>query len=114
MALDIERYYAERADEYERIYAKPERQQDLARLRRELPALLSDRDVLEVACGTGYWTHLVAARARTVTAIDVNREVLAIAASKPCARNNVAFLKRDVYQAGTLPQAYSGGLAAFW
>ena len=39
-------YYARRANEYERIYAKPERQADLAQLRFDVPALLKDELVL--------------------------------------------------------------------
>ena len=50
-------YYRRRAGEYEAIYAKPERQADLARLRSSIPARLAGRRVLEVACGTGYWTR---------------------------------------------------------
>ena len=30
---DLRKYYARRASEYERVYAKPERQGDIARLR---------------------------------------------------------------------------------
>ena len=46
-------YYARRAEEYEQIYQKPERQAKLALLKACLVKLLAGRDVLEVACGTG-------------------------------------------------------------
>ena len=36
--LDMQRYYAQRVHEYERIYAKPERQADLAAIKAWLPA----------------------------------------------------------------------------
>ena len=49
----LEKYYARRASEYERIYDKEERQPELAWLRNRLPELFADRTVLEVACGTG-------------------------------------------------------------
>src|SRR5712692_10327984 len=57
---EMREYYARRAVEYERVYAKPERQDDLARLRRLLQADLAGHDVLEIACGTGYWTTAIA------------------------------------------------------
>ena len=53
-------YYARRAQEYEQIYQKPERQIKLALLKAYLIKLLAERDVLEVACGTGYWTAFLA------------------------------------------------------
>lgn len=114
MSEDLENYYAQRAAEYERIYDKPERQKDLAHLRAELPRLLRDHDVLEVACGTGYWTQLVAELAFSITAIDINSEVLEIAAAKHYPRGNVSFLEDDVYRLNTLETRHSAGLAAFW
>ncbi len=53
-------YYAKRASEYERIYEKPERQNDLEILRNLFRKTLAGRNVLEIACGTGYWTQVVA------------------------------------------------------
>ena len=49
-------YYAQRAAEYERVYFKPERQDDLRRMEAELAAPFAGRRVLEIACGTGWWT----------------------------------------------------------
>jgi ABC-type multidrug transport system fused ATPase/permease subunit len=76
---NLESYYARRAAEYEKIFDKPERQADLARMRADIPALFKDERVLEIACGTGYWTPLIAAQARSVVALDYNKETLAIA-----------------------------------
>jgi SAM-dependent methyltransferase len=103
-------YYAARATEYERIYDKPERQADLAELRRRIPQYFAGRNVLEVACGTGYWTREIAAAARSVTATDVNKEVLAIARSKGLPPERVRFESADVYH---LPERYVGFNAAF-
>eukprot|EP01030_Chromulinospumella_sphaerica_P032360 gene32360-33098_t len=79
VATEMTDYYARRAQDYEAIYAKPERQTDLAALRLRLPALLVGRHVYEVACGTGYWTQFVAPAAASVFATDYNEEVLALA-----------------------------------
>ena len=111
---NLEEYYARRANEYERIYAKPERQADLARLRETLPSLLDGRRILEIACGTGYWTRFVASRAASILATDVNEEVLALARRKDYARGNVAFARFDVYSGDSLPGPFDAGLAAFW
>ncbi len=107
-------YYARRAHEYERIYDKPERQVDLTSLRESIPSLLAGRDVLEIACGTGFWTQFVATRAASVLATDVNEEVLALARRKSYPRDNVAFELLDIYSEGDLPRRFDAGLAAFW
>ncbi len=106
-------YYARRAGEYERIYARPERQRDLALMRETVPALLAGRDVLEIACGTGYWTAAIAPRARSVLAIDVNEEVLAIARARP-GMERVELRRMDLHDAPALERRFDGALAAFW
>lgn len=42
-------YYRTRAPVYDRVYAYPERQADIAHLAESLPPLFSGRQVLEVA-----------------------------------------------------------------
>ena len=76
-------YYARRAAGYERIYAKPERQDELRALEAALPALFEGRRVLEIACGTGWWTPHGAQRAAAWLATDLNPETMAIARTKP-------------------------------
>src|SRR4051812_47324167 len=83
----LQAYYAARANEYDKIYDKPERQADLRLIERWLPALLSGKTVLEVACGTGYWTRLIAPAASSVVAIDSAPETLRIAEQRVPAGN---------------------------
>lgn len=110
----MQAYYAQRAAEYEAIYDKPERQADLAQLRAELPALFEARTVLEVACGTGYWTARIAARAHSVLGVDAVDEVLDIARAKPYARSNVRFERADAYVLPAWPLRFSACFAGFW
>ncbi len=49
-------YYAQRAAIYERVYLKPERQEDLRAIDAWLPAQFSGRRVLELSCGACWWT----------------------------------------------------------
>jgi SAM-dependent methyltransferase len=113
-ATEMTDYYARRAQEYEAIYAKPERQADLAALRIRLPALLAGRHVYEVACGTGYWTQFVAQEAASVFATDYNEEVLAIARTKTLPPGRVTFARGDAFAPPPAPVACDGALAAFW
>jgi len=107
-------YYAKRAAEYERIYAKPERQADLASLRSRMAALFAGRSVLEVACGTGYWTELVAPHVRSITAIDYAEETLAIARAKKYPPNRVQFAQGDAYALPDFRRRHDALFAVFW
>jgi ubiquinone/menaquinone biosynthesis C-methylase UbiE len=110
---ELQRYYADRAAEYDLVYERPERQADLAALRAWLPGRFTGAHVLEVACGTGYWTQYVASAAAEVLALDLAPEMLALARSRP-ANVPVRFLVADAYR---LPRGLGGfdaALAAFW
>jgi demethylmenaquinone methyltransferase/2-methoxy-6-polyprenyl-1,4-benzoquinol methylase len=106
-------YYAQRAAEYERIYAKPERQADLAALKARIGKMFAGKRVLELACGTGYWTDVIAATAAQVTALDLNEEVLEIARTKPNAAK-VSFLRGSAYEIPDQGRAHDALFAGFW
>lgn len=114
MPTDLARYYARRAAEYERIYHKPERRHDLALLREQIPPLFAGRVVLELACGTGYWTEQIARVARSVVATDLNPEVLALAQRKDYPAANVRFVRADAFDLGTVGGRFSAAFAGFW
>ncbi len=107
-------YYARRAAEYERIYAKPERQADLAVLKTRIGKLSAGKKVLELACGTGYWTQVMAAGAAQVTAIDVNEEVLRIARTKSYPEERVQFISGDCYSPPVADRSHNALFAGFW
>lgn len=79
---DMSAYYVQRAAVYERVYSKPERQVDLRAMEAWLPAQFAGRRVLEVACGTGWWTPQAARDATSWLATDLNPETLALARHK--------------------------------
>ena len=111
-SVSIIDYYAQRANEYERIYQKPERQSDLAKLKQLFQELLSGQSILEIACGTGYWTQAVSQTASSITATDFNEEVLQIARKKDYGCT-VDFRKADAF-ALNLQEKFSAGLAVAW
>ncbi|HUQ29170.1 MAG TPA: methyltransferase domain-containing protein [Usitatibacter sp.] len=110
----LERYYSKRAAEYEQIYQKPERQHELEWLRGRIPDLLARRTVLEVACGTGYWTQFIARKAGLVHACDINDSVLEIAADKPIPKDRVHFFKADAIALEGVPAGCDAAFAGFW
>ena len=106
-------YYAARAAEYDEIYRKPERQADLREIEQWLPAVFAGRSVLEVACGTGYWTSFIAPSASRVVAIDAAPETLRIAAGR-VARGKVEFVVGDAYALPLSGRRLQGAFAGFW
>lgn len=107
-------YYARRAAEYERIYAKPERQADLRAMAAALAAPFAGRRVLELACGTGWWTPHGAARAAHWRATDLNPETLAVARSKPLPPA-VRLQRADAYTLAELgDETFDAAFAGFW
>jgi SAM-dependent methyltransferase len=107
-------YYGRRAAEYERIYQKPERQEDLDRLAGLMRRFLDGQDVLELACGTGYWTVRLAPVARSIFAIDANADVLALAARKDYPPGKVTLATMDAFDVNGIAGQFTAGLAGFW
>ena len=112
--MTIASYYAKRATEYERVYAKPERQADLSALRTRIGRMFAGRNVLELACGTGWWTPVIAQSAAKVTALDVNDEVLEIARGKQLPAGKVEFVKGSAYEIPDFGRVHNGLFAGFW
>jgi ubiquinone/menaquinone biosynthesis C-methylase UbiE len=106
-------YYSLRAGEYDQIYAKAERQTDLRAMERWLPPLLAGCEVLEVACGTGYWTQFLAPVAQRVVAIDAAAEPLAIARQR-IQDERVTFLQGDAFRIPGNLGRFDAGFAGFW
>lgn len=107
-------YYARRAQEYERIYARPERQVELRALEAALPRAFAGRTVLEIACGTGWWTLHGARDAKSWLATDLNASTLHIARSKsmPAA---VRFAELDAFTFhGLAGQRFDAAFAGCW
>jgi ubiquinone/menaquinone biosynthesis C-methylase UbiE len=108
-------YYAARAEEYEAVYAKPERQADLRLLEAWLPGVFAGRRVLEVAAGTGWWTVHGARDAAFWLATDLNPETLALARAKPAMPRCVRFATADAYTLDGLgPQRFDAAFVGFW
>lgn len=116
MALkhDIEEYYNKRAQQYDEIYLRDERQGDISSLKSILKNLLSEHDVLEVAAGTGFWTEAIAQTARSVTAVDLSEEMQKVAMEKSYRKKNVRFQTADAYSLDSVSGSFSAGFSGFW
>ncbi len=111
----MEEYYRRRAEEFEAVYhrADPARRAEIKLFIQATREALRGRRVLEVACGTGYWTQFVSQTAREIAATDSAEEVLNIARRKTY-HCPVDFHLEDAYTLPFEAKAFDGGLANFW
>jgi SAM-dependent methyltransferase len=114
-------YYDQRAPVYEAIYERddPARNAELISMAEELRVRFRDRDVLEVACGTGYWTSRYADVTRRVVGVDAAQGMLDEARRKSLPPQ-VTLVLGDAYalEAATAdaghPGPFDAGTAMFW
>lgn len=107
-------YYAIGAHDYERVYDKPERQDDLDELHEKVAEALRGHTVLEIACGTGYWTETVAASAKSVLATDINPQMLELAKARGLDDAKVTFSLADAFDLPADIGQFTACFAGFW
>ncbi len=112
---DIVDYYRRRAGEYDEIYEwrDPHRQEEQELLGDAMKRSLRGRRVLEVACGTGYWTEVLSESARMITATDIGEEVIELAKKKRY-HCPVRFKREDAYDLSFDDASFDGGFAFSW
>jgi demethylmenaquinone methyltransferase/2-methoxy-6-polyprenyl-1,4-benzoquinol methylase len=107
-------YYKRRAAYYERVYHKPERQDDLRAMEAWIATPFANRHVLEIACGTGWWTPFAARDAKSWLATDLNPETMDVARAKPMPAS-VRFATVDAYTLAELgEQRFDAAFAGCW
>src|SRR4051812_8942366 len=97
VSTDIGAYYADCASGSEASYALPERQNEMAILRQRITDILQGQHVLELACGSGYWTAQLAPTVASIIATDLRSEVIVEAAKKNLPTDKVQFALADAY-----------------
>lgn len=113
-ATDMADYYRRRAAYYERVYHKPERQADLRAMEAWVADAFAGRRVLELACGTGWWTPHGASRAVHWLATDLHPETMAVARHKPLPAT-VEFAVVDAYGLDGLEgRSFDAAFAGCW
>ena len=116
MICRMQEYYDRRAKEYESVYHRddPVRQGEIREMGIAVEDAMRGRRVLEVACGTGYWTQHAVKTAEHITAVDAAPETLEIARSKHLPRDKVNFQLGDAYKLDAIGERFNAGLAMFW
>lgn len=83
-------------------------------MRALVGAAFREQDVLEISCGTAYWTEAFASSVRSVVACDINSEVLDIARAKKWGPARVEFIQADSYALPDFARRFSGAFSGFW
>lgn len=112
----LNEYYSKRAKEYDEIYYR----QDKVRLKEQkflaeyISKTFRERYVLELACGTGFWTKHLMKSANKILATDYSSNMLEIASSRLAKNSNIILLQADAYNPPISFPKYNAAMANFW
>lgn len=99
----LNEYYSKRAKEYDSIYKRP----DKIRLKEQkfladyIASIFKGKYVLEIACGTGYWTKYLLKSAKKILATDYSEEMLEVASHLLSKNSKITLLQADAYNPPT-------------
>ncbi|HMK47379.1 MAG TPA: class I SAM-dependent methyltransferase [Methanocella sp.] len=113
---DLYECYDAIAGDYEGIYRRDDkvRAAELNVIAAGMCESLRGRRVLEVACGTGFWTGIASREAAHIVALDISPRALAVAQSKALPQEVVEFSIHDAYDLASVHGTYDAGMANFW
>jgi len=112
----VAEYYAARAKEYDLTagYCDPVAGKARDVLRAAFRKAMENRSVLEIACGTGYWTEVVSRVASSVLATDISDAMLGLARRRLAGLGNVRFQVADAYSLHGVPCGFTAAFAHWW
>ena len=112
---ETEKYYNKRAREYEQIYFRDDtaRRKEIADEAERLKKLTGGCRVLELACGTGYWTQSMSEAAGSIDAVDLSPEMLGEAQKKTYGCP-VTFTQSDLHTYQAEAGVYDVVALGFW
>ncbi len=116
LVVEMNDYYQARApwhDHYMSYTSNTDMESLLAPIIADITPYIVDRDVLEIACGTGNWTQVLAQRAHAVLGTDGSAAMLARARMKSYG-DNLTFALADAYTLNTVQHTFSAAFAADW
>lgn len=91
----VAKYYAQLGEALEDKYLEPDMDEDIDDMSIHLGNLLAGHKVLELGCGTGFWTEVAAESAESVLAVDINPSLIEIARERPMTEGKVSFRVAD-------------------
>jgi ubiquinone/menaquinone biosynthesis C-methylase UbiE len=91
----VAKYYALLGEAVEDKYLEPDMDEDIDDMSIHLGNVLAGHTVLELGCGTGFWTEVAAEAAQSVLALDINANLVDIARERGMPEGKVSFRVAD-------------------
>lgn len=91
----VAKYYALLGEALEDKYLEPDMGDDIDDMSIHLGNVLAGHTVLELGCGTGFWTEVAAESAASVLAVDINAPLIDIARERGMPEGKVSFRVAD-------------------
>jgi len=112
----VARYYAERAPVYDETagYTDPEAEELRIPIKARYQEMFSGHTVLEIACGTGYWTPTITEGAVSVLGVDIDPSLITQAQARCKHLTNVTFQVADAYTLYGVPAGFTAAFAHWW
>jgi protein-L-isoaspartate O-methyltransferase len=113
---NVVKYYNERASVYDITagYANPEAEKLREPIKARFHETFRGRKVLEISCGSGYWTAVIGEAAESVFAIDISRSLLEQAQKRCAHQTNVSFQLADAYTLEGVPGGFNAAFGHGW
>jgi protein-L-isoaspartate O-methyltransferase len=113
---DLVNYYNERASVFDLTsgYADAEAEKLREPIKARFRETFRERRVLEIACGSGYWTNVLAEAAESVLAIDISRSLLDQAQKRCAHQPNVRLQLADAFTLEGVPGGFDAAFAHGW
>jgi ubiquinone/menaquinone biosynthesis C-methylase UbiE len=109
----VAKYYALLGEAVEDKYLEPDMDEDIDDMSIHLGNVLAGHTVLELGCGTGFWTEVAAEMAQSVLAVDINANLVDIARARGMPDGKVSFRVADALDLPEDIGSFSAVLVSF-
>lgn len=114
--FETKKFYDILAKRYDKVAGYRDMESEKVRnsLKAQFQSIFKGLCVLEIACGTGYWTKVVSKTAASVLATDISPQMIKLAKDRCCDISNVQFRIVDAYELKGIKEEFTAGFSHWW